>query len=178
MSTSVTATVSMLPTAPDDRAWPSAEQLVEHVVGGIVSACVVCRVGCMTWLDVIGAGLAPVSDADGQLTDHACLHRRCVSHLLTHWASLVHHGGPGEENERDGTAEDHGQWPRTGADAPEALPGPAAPSSPGPREPTAPGPPVEGDGLGDGLGDERDDAEPTPVLTYAPLPPMGAYAQG
>jgi hypothetical protein len=84
----------MIPEPPADPA-PTA-LLWANTIGGQLGRCTMCHQGTVTWLDLIGCELAPVVDDTGTLTDHAPLHRRCIPTLLTYWASLGHHGGPGE----------------------------------------------------------------------------------
>ncbi len=106
----------MIPAAP--QPLPEPAQLVGQIVGGLTGCCCMCRAGCVQWLDLIAAGLVPVNDATGALTDHVALHARCVSTLLDYWASVADHGGPDESTDRnfDGEA--------------DVLAGPAAPSLP------------------------------------------------
>lgn len=82
----------------------------------------------MTWLDLFAAGLQPVVDSTGALTDHACLHGRCVVTLLDHWANLGVHGGPGEST-RSLDGDDAPDRDDDTVDGADILAGPAAPTS-------------------------------------------------
>ncbi|MBC8091962.1 MAG: hypothetical protein H7Y15_08500 [Pseudonocardia sp.] len=101
--------------------------LVEHLVGGILGACVMCRASSCAWLDLIAANLAPVADSTGALTDHVALHERCISTLREHWANLSAQGGPAESSDpRDDSDRSDDGDVHDG----DVLDGPATPFSP------------------------------------------------
>jgi hypothetical protein len=118
----------MIPAAP--RELRHAVEIVEHLVGGLVGTCCMCRSSCVQWLDLIEAELQPVTDAYGALTDHACLHGRCAGALIEHWASMTNHGGPGELTDPDDQrAHDDDEVPDRCDEGDDVLAGPAVPTT-------------------------------------------------
>lgn len=62
-----------------------------HSARGGAGICVAPRCGesCYDWWDLSAAGLAPVVDRRGTLTDQVPVHPRCAPVLVAHWASIA-----------------------------------------------------------------------------------------